>query len=558
MLRSACVRPGGKTLGWAVRIKKGTTVRNAQAITVGVGTVLMLIGLARADFNGYETLSDWDALPSARTGTTAGLASSYDRDGGNDDHCHYELPTGFQYGNDVDPTTVTTLTGPGVITRFWMPHVAADEGFNVKMFVDGTLAINTDSDTLLGGNYVYMQSPLVSTIVGGQVSYEPIVFQNSLVIQSNNFGSGNWAKTHHYYQYNYQKLPAGTTVTPYTGTLTAEQQTARDAVVNMINHVGDNPAGSSASAVVLNQAGTSIPAGTALTLANVSGSGRVRRLNVEMAGASDAALDTLRVRVRYDGAAENAVDVPVSHFFGAGHSRVAYKSLPLGTDSANGFYAYWPMPYRQGVAVELYNAGGTAVSIDSAAVEYEAEAVPESAGYLHAVYNESTNAAHEMLVVDGEGHYVGSLLWEQIERVYRTILEGDETIVVDGTTILQGTGLEDAYNGGYYYNHVLEQSDDGDVPDPTSGTGPYSGLLRMNFDDMGDDYIRTDQYRWLIGDPVPFFDNIEVTMQNYAAGEAVFGSTAFYYIVPEPATLTFIACGAFCVLTCRRAGRKKP
>jgi len=520
--------------------------------SVVVCLILIPADVAEGQFNGYEALSEWASLPEAKTGMTAGLASSYDRTDGNQDFCYYESPAEWQYGNDVDPVTIATLTGPGVITRFWMPHAAADAGFDVDIYVDGSLEISTTSDTLLGGAYGYVQSPLVSTLVGGQVSYEPIVFQDSLVIKSNNFASGGWAKEHHYYQYDYLKLPAGTTVTPYDGTLTTEQQTARDAVVSMINNVGSNPAGSSASAVVLNQGATSIPAGSALTLANLSDSGQVRRLNVKMAGASDDDLDSLRLRVRYDGAAENAIDVPVSHFFGAGHDRVAYKSLPIGTDGPDGFYSYWPMPYRDGAVVELYNSGSSAVAVDSAAVEYEAGAVGQDACYLHAVYNESTAADHEMLVVDGEGHYVGSLLWEQIDRVYRTLLEGDETIVVDGTTVLQGTGLEDAYNGGYYYNHVLAIDDVDEDPDPTSGTGPYSGLLRMNFDDIGDDYIRTDQYRWLIGDPVPFEDGIQVAMQNYAPGEAVFGSTAFYYLVPEPGTLLLLSAGGLLAAFRRR------
>jgi len=520
-----------------------------RATVVAVLAVVVLVGYAKADFNGYELLSSWDDIPLAKVGMKAGLASSYDRDGGNQDRCHYEWPIGHQGGINVDPVTVATLAGPGVITRFWMPHRCANAGFKVKMYADGgiTPILVTDSDTLLGGDFGYMESPLVSTLVGGQVSYEPIVFQDSLTIESNNMDY-----IVHYYQYDIMTLPPGTTVTPYGGTLTPAQQTARSAVVDMIGNVGQNPAGSNGSAVVVNQPGATIPTGTAVAVANLSGSGHIRRLNVKMAGAADGALDNVRLRVRYDGAAENAIDVPISHFFGAGHDRIAYKSLPIGTDSPDGFYSYWPMPYRQGAVVELYNAAPTPVSIDSASVEYASGAVEDDAGYLHAVYHESTDAAHEMLSVQGKGHYAGSLLWEEIDRAYRTLLEGDETILVDGASLLQGTGLEDAYNGGYYYNHVGVQTDDGDIPNPTGGTGPFSGLLRINFDTLGDDYVRTDQYRWLIGDPVPFSEGIDVTMQNYAPGEAVFGSTAFYYLVPEPATLSLLALGGIGVLLRRR------
>ncbi|MCK4625552.1 MAG: DUF2961 domain-containing protein [Phycisphaerae bacterium] len=520
--------------------------------------VLLFASIALGASHGYEALSEWSSLPAAKTGITAGLASSYDRTGGNLDFNYYESPTGHQTG-DVDPVTVATITGPGVITRFWMPHAAANKGFNVKMYVDGavTPVIDTNSNTFLDGGYGYFQSPLVGTLVGGQVSYEPIVFSQSLKIESNNFGSGGWAREHHYYQYGYHRLPTGTPVTPYTGTLTSGQQSARNTVVSMITNVGQNPAGSSGTSTVLTKGVTSITAGSSLALANPTGSGRVRRLNLKMVGASDAALDGLRLRVRYDGKAENAIDVPVSHFFGAGHDRVAYKSLPLGTDGNDGFYCYWPMPFRDGVVVELYNSTGSSIGIDSAAVEYEAEAVASDAGYLHAVYHEETTTSgqqyHQLLDVSGEGHYVGNLLFVQRAGTGGGILEGDDVIIVDGSNTLYGTGLEDAYNGGYYYNHVLEQSDDGDVVDPYSGIGPYHGLLRMNFGDLGDDYVRTDQYRWLIGDYVPFTDGIEVKIENYGSGANVlFGSTAFYYVVPEPACMVILLVGGIGLLRRRR------
>jgi hypothetical protein len=223
------------------------------------------------------------------------------------------------------------------------------------------------------------------------------------------------------------------------------------------------------------------------------------------------------------------------------------------------------MPYRQGAIVELYNATGSAIGITSAAVEYEAGAVPADASYLHAVFNEETTTAgqahHQILALTGEGHYVGNLLFVRKDGTSRNILEGDDIITVDGTTLF-GTGLEDAYNGGYYYNHVLAtdgtggDDNDGDVANPTSGTGPYYGLLNMHDIDLANpatSYLRTDQYRWLIGDYVPFSDSINVRIENYGNGsDVLFGSTAFYYLTPEPATLSILAAGGLLVLLRRR------
>ena len=508
-----------------------------------------------AQLHGYEALSDWNSLPELKTGITAGIAGTYDQGGGNLDYNWYEWPEGFQDSKlqveENIPTRVVTLTGPGVLTRFQMPHAAANQAFTVKMTVDGTVVIDTNSDAFLDGSYLGGlygdaggKSPLVNTLIGGQVSYEPIAFQNSLVIESNNFRyeeGMTWAKWHHYYQYNYHQFPPGTLVTPYDGSLTEPQPAARNSVIGMINQVGSNPAGPPI-ATVLDAPGQSIPAGATLTLADLAGSGQVRRLNLKMAAATDTDLDGLRLRVRYDDQPEHAIDVPVAHFFGAGHERVPYKSLPLGTDGPDGFYSYWPMPYRRRVVVELLNTTGEPIAIDSAAVEYESASVPADRCYLNAVYREETTSAgqadYQILNAAGSGHYVGSLLYVARGGTNRNILEGDDIIVVDGDHVLYGTGLEDGYNGGYYFNHVADQSDDGDVPNPESGTGPYHGLLHMDDQDFGDTSFRSDQYRWLIPDYVPFTESVNATVENHLKGaDVLFGSTAFYYLLPELATL---------------------
>ena len=58
-----------------------------------------------------------------------------------------------------------------------------------------------------------------------------------------------------------------------------------------------------------------------------------------------------------------------------------------------------------------------------------------------------------------------------------------------------------------------------DPPSPTSGAGAYSGLLNMNFFDMPgfaqNPVTRTDQYRWLVGDSVPYTNGLNVKIENY-------------------------------------------
>ncbi len=486
---------------------------------------------AATGVTGYEAFTDWNALPLQKVGVVSGLASSHDPNGDSTfDFNHYDADLGN------GSALVRQVDGPGVVTRFWMPHLTADQAVPFKVYIDGNLAIDSNSSDFLHGNYSagpQFRAPLQNTMVGGSVSYEPIAFQKSLRIETSYAGG-------HFYQWNYQRLPAGTVVQPYTtGTLSTQQQQARDAAVSVLNNVGQNPAGGSGGTLT-QSLNLSIPAGGAVDLANLSGAGQIQSLVLKMRGAdpssapSDSTLDALHLRVSYDGSANYAVNVPVSQFFGVGHGRADYQSLPLGVKGDGSYYSYWPMPYRKGAHVELVNDGASAVSVASASVEARSGAVPGTAGYFHAVYQSETTTegqvAHNMLHVDGIGHYVGNLL--TVNGVWDGVLEGNDTITVDGKTTLTGTGVEDAYNGGYYYNHVAQMSDHGETPDPASGFSAVSGLLSFRSP------RNTDQYRWMLSDAVPFQKGINVDLGNFTWGNQhpagnAFASTAFYYQLPD-------------------------
>src|SRR5438067_2280947 len=90
-----------------------------------------------------------------------------------------------------------------------------------------SLAWSPPSATLLGGTALpgQFQPPLVQTLIGGQVSYEPITFQNSLRIEMGVSDRPN------FYQFDYLRLQQDTPVPSYDGTLTPQQQQARSRVV---------------------------------------------------------------------------------------------------------------------------------------------------------------------------------------------------------------------------------------------------------------------------------------------------------------------------------------
>ena len=479
---------------------------------------------------GYESYTEWDKLPQLRLGAQAGLASSYDRSGGNYDWSHYEYPEGLI--EDERVCTVKTIQGPGVIYRFWMPHYMGRHHYVVRMYFDGetTARIDTESNTIFDSLFYYFSEPLITTCAGGQVCYEPIPFSDSVVIETVNHDYVGFADRH-YYQYSYLTYPQGTDVNSWTDTLTPDQNQVRSSVTSMFENVGQHPDGNSLTAIEVN-----IPAATIdpnLTLADLEGPAVIRKLCVKMTDANDSELTGLNIRVFYDGQAEPAIDIPVAYFFGAGKERAAYKSLPIGTDSNDGFYCYWPMPFREAVLVQLENTTASSIAIDSAKVEYEQKELDHHTCYLHAVENtlvKSGQTYHTILSAQGRGHYVGDLLYVEQDANSFGMLEGDDVIYADGQLVQNGTGLEDTYNGGAYYNWVAVIPGEPEGSYPQSATRPLSGIVYVNKANTS----RADQYRWRIADYIPFTESIEVNVEClYSYHGTNWKSVGFWYELPH-------------------------
>jgi hypothetical protein len=480
---------------------------------------------------GYGDYVDWKGWARVATLERPGLASSWDRTGGIIDYNHYESPPGQIWG-DLD-VTAATLKGPGIIYRFWMPHRIAAQPFEIRMYFDGetTPRIATDSHQILEGTFSYFTAPLVTTFAGGQVCYEPIVFRDSLRIDTE-----NRAGVQHYYQYSYRTFPPGTDLVSWNGTLGSEAAAARVATNAMFQNVGHHPAGESISAVRTVVGPASVPGGGTLTLANLTGPGLIRRLNVRMSAATDDQLDGLRLRVFWDSDVLPSIDAPVGWFFGAGHTRAPYRSLPMGTDSPDGFYCYWPMPFHGAARVELVNPTSASIPIDSTVVEHDPGPVDMNMGYLHAVARQAVRSPgstrYAMAEASGAGHYVGNFLFLEQDYNDDYMLEGDDMIVVDGADTINGTGLEDAYNGGYYYNWVAQPMPEPEGASPPYAIRPLNGILRRK-KTASPPFSRADQYRWMIADRVSFTQSLEVSIENgYAQVGSRWKSVVFWYQLP--------------------------
>ena len=120
---------------------------------------------------------------------------------------------------------------------------------------------------------------------------------------------------------------------------------------------------------------------------------------------------------------------------------------------------------------------------------------------------------HRILQTLGRGHYVGCILTATSLDKSWWLLEGDETIRTDGESApcWHGTGLEDYFNGGWYYGGAIVR--------------PFHGLLfKAPF--------RTIQYRIHQVDPVTFSKAVAVDLERGPdhASHGWLESTAFYYL----------------------------
>ncbi len=482
---------------------------------------------------GYESYTDWQDLPQLRLGAQSGLASSYDRTGGNRDWSYYELPEG-QIETETT-CTIKTIQGPGVIYRFWMPHCISQDSYVVRMYFDGesTPRIDTMSDTIYDGLFSYFDAPLVDTCAGGQTCYEPITFSESVIIKTENHEYVNFYDRH-YYQYSYLTYPEGVDVNSWTGTLSLDDQNDRTATVSIFDNVGQQPDGNSPTAIDVNVPASVID--TNLILADINGPGVVRELRIKMPDANDAELTGLNLQVFYDDKSSPDINIPVAYFFGAGELRADYNSLPIGADSNDGFYCYWPMPFKESILIKLYNTTASPIDINSAKIEYELKALDHHTCYLYATENTTVKAGdvyHTILSTTGQGHFIGDLLYVIQAPDYNSfgMLEGDDVIYSDGELIQYGTGLEDTYNGGAYYNWVIIQSGEPEGAKPQSATRPLSGILYV---DRLTSTSRADQYRWRIADCIPFTESIEVNVEcRYAYNGSRWKSVGFWYQLPH-------------------------
>ncbi|GAB3743024.1 DUF2961 domain-containing protein [Microlunatus parietis] len=246
---------------------------------------------------------------------------------------------------------------------------------------------------------------------------------------------------------------------------------------------------------------------------------------------SDEILAKARLKITFDG--EVTVDVPLGEFFGSGLGLYPVKSLMFGMDvKTRTLTAWWLMPYAGSARVELYNgtdtelrgaASSVAVSDDPGWAEQLADG---TVGHFRATANRehaTFGLDHLFLEATGTGRVVG--VAQTVEGLIptgnqRNYLEGDERLFVDGSASpdQHGTGTEDFYEGGWYFNRG-------------TFSAPLTGNPSHELAGGGCEFDCTGLYRLLLADGIDFESMIRFGIEHGPGNDAdaITGSTTFWY-----------------------------
>ncbi len=238
-------------------------------------------------------------------------------------------------------------------------------------------------------------------------------------------------------------------------------------------------------------------------------------------------LKTLILRIYWDGNEYPSVEAPIGDFFGIGLCEYKhYTSKYLGM-SSGGFYTYFPMPFEK-VRIEVENMHDKQTTFVFLNANYESlKKIPNDVGRFHCAYNAGTLEGQEELPIfetKGKGHFVGCCLSMQSRQPnYLSYLEAPEYIYIDNQgaePTIVGTGLEDYFNGGWYFR-------DGEFDGGLHGV-PIKDALRSTI----------AMYRFHEADAIYFKKDIKMSFINHRPSLPFkFSSTAYWYqekAVPLP------------------------
>ncbi|QHI68060.1 glycoside hydrolase family 172 protein [Tichowtungia aerotolerans] len=430
------------------------------------------------------------------------IRTSYDRSGGNNDYSNGYKNLGNGWLELAD------FKGAGVLTRFWFTGIKREVRFRFIFDDETEPRLETTSDALYKGLAGF---PSMFTMDDQNCYYSgfPIPYRRRLRILMSDEGYSQ-GKGKLYFHINATPLEKGT-VRSAVFPIPQEVRSACESVAWPQKIEGE---ALDASFAVLG--------GTKKEILDLETGGVIRSLRLELEGWETMSFHQRQLLLRqvwlnisWDLSDMDSVKVPLGDFFGQMWEPKKLQNLYFTVDET-GFECRFPMPFRKAASFTLENRGTTMVA-GRVLLKYQNGPVPAEYGYFHSSWKSSsekqTGTPHEVLDVNGKGRLVGCLLGAASMDRNFWVLESDETILRDNSkeVFWQGTGLEDYFNGGWYYRTVFQN--------------PLFGLtLKRPF--------RTVQYRYHLADPITFSKSLNMSFERGPGNQSrgAFDSVAYYYL----------------------------
>ena len=479
----------------------------------------------------WETWNDPRTLALVGGEGTSLLASSYCLDGCRYDRSSDDPGLGKRRFVRLEQTpqgeqgVIFEHPGAGAITRIWMTtgdgvSQPLDPNVRIRVYLDGAAApaIDLPLPQFFDGAAPFTE-PLArdrDKASGGNVSYVPIAYRDGIKV-----ALLHGADKRLWFQLNYATTPDVAAVTSYTPSMRFP------ALKTYLEGAGNDTLFATVPSAPGNSAQL-VAGAPPVTVVAHTGTGWLRRASIAIA---PQYWKSVEIAWTIDG--ETVAQLPIERFFFAhADDQVRQSGAFFGVDRTGAFYSRLPLPFRDSIAVTLRVRDG----VHSAspipvryASEFDATPPPPNAGRfrVHTVDTCPTTPLVDDVLLDvgGAGRIVGlaSAMTTTPTSGGGYYLEGDERLYIDGSMqpLWYGTGVEDMYNGGFYFDH-------GAYTHPLA-----SAPLRVPAG-VGD---RTRMVRWFLSDGPSWRNALRFALENGAWGtEPLCQSVNVYYFQTPQST----------------------
>lgn len=464
-----------------------------------------------------------DLLPQFQDNVLVKQISSYDTTGGNDDGFSGRFSV---LRKENGASVIADLKGSGVIQRIWTPTPTDD---TIQFYFDGEKTPRLELkfiDLFSGLKYPFLR-PVVGNEVGGYYCYLPIPYEKSCKIVFR-------GKRMQFFQIQYRQMTGNEKITSFPKTLSKDEDEALSSVIQVWKKSGENSL--NLLPATKDQVKTSVKiitmkAGEIQSIFSTNTGGRIIGIEITPQLLLNDQLKDLIIRAHWDDETVDAINCPVSDFFGYAFGKPSMQSLLSGVNNGQ-HYCYFPMPFEKKANLELEflksPLNRTSEIPLQIKIYYNNTKRTPSEGKFYAEWKREINPEmgkpYEILHKTGRGHYVATLLQAQgLNSGMTLFFEGDDECFVDGEMRLHGTGSEDYFNGGWY---ALADRWDQAFSLPVHGCLAYSIPL-----------AHTGAYRLFLTDKISFEKDFQLSIEHGPEKNQIpvdYTSVALYYCDTPP------------------------